>query len=112
MQTNKTKLPAIRLLVDSRYGVYVPQRFVDSYDMAKWDWSKSEALCQREEVESLKAEPHESEMYWEDWQAVLDNATFKQDGFTWRLYQDGDLWAICEELMTAEEKHNFGFEED
>ena len=41
---------------------------------------------------------------------VLNYATFTENGNVWRLYQDGDLWALCFELMTAKEKENFGFD--
>jgi len=43
---------------------------------------------------------------------VLDYATLKDDnGHVWRLWQDGDLWAYCEELMTDAEYSNFFGEE-
>lgn len=29
------------------------------------------------------------------------------DGHEWFLYQDGDLWAVCPELLTDEEYENF-----
>ncbi len=29
----------------------------------------------------------------------------------WCLYQDSDLWAVCEELLTEEERENFGWNE-
>ncbi len=48
--------------------------------------------------------------YWECWDWILDNAKYTTaDGDIYRLYQDGDLWGICYEKMTDEEKKNFGF---
>lgn len=53
----------------------------------------------------------DSETYWESWDSVLANATYTDDeGNTWRLHQDGDLWCYCVDLMTNDEKENFGFE--
>ena len=31
-------------------------------------------------------------------------------GDIFRLHQDDDLWAVCSEKMTMEEKENFGFD--
>ena len=53
----------------------------------------------------------ENEWYWEAWHEVLDKAQYiDNQGNIYRLYQDGDLWLICYELMTNEEKINFGFD--
>jgi hypothetical protein len=53
----------------------------------------------------------DSEGYWDAWAYVLDNARFVHDGDTYTLYQDGDLWALCVERMSEEEKTNFGFDQ-
>ena len=48
------------------------------------------------------------EGYWDCWNEVLLNARFvDSSGFEWQLFQEGDLFAICPELMTNEEKRNF-----
>lgn len=96
-------LPAIALLLDSARGVYIPQNFAE-FDTDKWHVSASDKAC-------LQAGP-EHEFYWETWDTVLSNAHYEHNGNTWRLYQDGDLWALCAELMTDEEKRNFGFDEE
>jgi hypothetical protein len=89
------------LLSDSR-GVYIPR-----------DWAM---YCQdmdgvsAEDMEILKAGP-DHEWYWEAWDSVLSNAHGVVNGKTWRLWQDGDLWAYCEDLMTDEEYKNFFGEE-
>jgi hypothetical protein len=45
------------------------------------------------------------------WIWVLDNAKYlAEGGDVYQLHQDGDLWGICYEKMTDEEKENFGFE--
>ena len=51
--------------------------------------------------------------YWDCWSWIIDNAKYTTpDGDIYRLHQDDDLWAICYEKMTTEEKENFGFEFD
>ncbi len=87
------------LLIDSRHGIYVPKRFAEDFDHSKWqgldkvDWNV------------LKNPDHE--WYWEEWETVLNNGTCLQDRYTYRLHQDGDLWAYCDELMSDEEYENF-----
>jgi hypothetical protein len=55
--------------------------------------------------------PHREE-YWDAWTDVCDNASYTDsDGYIWNLHQDGDLWAICQELMTDEEYLGFYGEE-
>ena len=99
-----TKLPAISLLVDGCHGTYVPQRFINNFDLSLWQGIS-------EENKNILSEGQDNEGYWEAWNEVINNATFSQDGNVWHLSQDGDLWAICYELMTDEEKHNFGFDD-
>ena len=49
--------------------------------------------------------------YWDCWIWILDNAEYTTpEGDVYRLHQDGDLWGICYEKMTTEEKENFGFD--
>ena len=92
-------LPALTVLLDEARGTYIPQAFVrcDSPD----EWHVSE-----ENREILDAgESHD--LYWDAWDEVLDDSFYEIGGFTWRLYQDGSLFAICEELMTDKEKADF-----
>lgn len=53
----------------------------------------------------------DQEFYWESWDEILSHAVHTDaNGNKWMLHQDGDLWCYCVELMTDEEKTNFGFE--
>jgi hypothetical protein len=90
-------MSGIEILIGDHQGVYIPQQF------ASWsNWNN----ISEEEKEDLSRGP-DYDYYWDVWQLVLDNATHTdKDGNVWRLYQDGDLWAYCEELMTEEEKEN------
>lgn len=93
----------VHLLNDAR-GIYIPRDFVQSFDLNKWGLYKDH--------EAILSNP-EDEFYWDEWNMVLDNAKLIDDaGNEFRLYQDGDLWAICYDRMSSEEKKSFGFDED
>jgi hypothetical protein len=95
---------AVILLFDSARGVYIPRDFANEI--------KRECVTgiDAETFATLEAGPdHES--YWDAWSDVLDRATLTIGGSEYTLQQDGDLWALCVERMTDEEKQNFGFEE-
>lgn len=111
--STKNSLPAIALLLDGCRGVYIPQKFCQNFDLSKWQNIDSEdvEIILTENGEGEIQSPYDIELYWDAWQAILDNATFTENGYTWRLSQDGDLWAYCYELMTNEERRNFGMDE-
>lgn len=94
----------INLLLDSARGQYIPRDFIQGFDLTKFsgisDWTIEQ--CQNPD----------SEFYWEAWENILNNAEYKHDdGRVFTLWQDGDLWLICYDNMTDEEKSNFGFDE-
>ena len=100
----------ILLLEDSR-GVHIPRDFV--MDLIIVDKQTVEGIDE-EQIEILK-QGHEHELYWEVWQEVLDNFNTHVTGTVWTLHQDGDLFLICQELMTDKEKQEFfglGYEEE
>ena len=94
-------MSGVEILLDSHHGVYIPQIFAENcipgwVSGSEWD------------LNVLKTGPDpENDSYWDVWTWVVDNAThIDKQGNTWKLYQDGDLFAYCEELMTDEEKTN------
>lgn len=94
----------IELLLTDARGIYIPRDFAMYFE----DMDH----VSDEDMEILKAGP-DHEQYWDAWDAVLQNASNVVNGKVWRLYQDGDLFAYCEELMTDEEYQNFfGFERE
>lgn len=101
----------IILLLDSARGAFIPRDFitdglnnVDEKHCSNWHINTDDAL--------LLALGTDLEWYWETWERVLNDAYFiADDGRKFTLHHDGDLWAICYESMTDEEKQNFGFEE-
>ena len=84
----------MKLLVDNHYGIYIPQAFVEHYDMEAWHVDDADA-------EILKAGP-EHEYYLETWERVMDNAYYLDDDNEYRLVNGecGDLFA---ELMKPQE---------
>lgn len=95
-----TSLPSVALLLSDHHGIYIPQHFAEGFN----NWQGI-----TEEDKQDLSNP-DNACYWDAWDSVLNKAKFEQDGYTWRLWQDGDLWAHCFELMTDEEKQNFGFD--
>lgn len=90
---------AIEILLSDHSGVYIPRDFADGFNMRKWHVTGENARILR------KGPKHE--YYWETWVEVTGSAYCKIGKHTWRLWQDGDLFAYCEELMTDEEYENF-----
>lgn len=95
---------AVALLMDGRDGVFIPCLFANEFDVTRWGLDP-------DGWEVTQCKDAESEFYWDAWGNILEMAEFHNDGHVWRLWQDGDLWAVCPELMTDEEKTNFGWEE-
>ena len=100
------KMQAVEHLLDSARGIYIPRDFYQLYckDME----SVFDGL---NTVSMAELDNPENEGYWETWSDALDRLSYTcPDGNVFKLYQDGDLWLICYELMTDEEKINFGLD--
>lgn len=94
----------LKLLLNSARGTYIPRDFVEQFDLTKWK------NIDAEDVAILHDPDHPD--YWEAWDNVLQYATHTDaEGFEWHLWQDGDLWAVCDARMTDEEYLNFYGEE-
>lgn len=79
-------------ILDGARGVYLPQAFVKGFDMTAWN-------VKAEDADTLIQEGPDGEHYWEAWDAVLDDAHLTDEkGRTWRLEQDGDLFAYCDHV--------------
>lgn len=91
---------AIEILLDSNRGIYIPQHFATQCNADYFD-----GIAQSD-FDTIKNGP-DTEFYWDSWENILNNATFTENGHVWRLYHDGDLFLICDDLMTDEEKVNF-----
>ena len=100
-----SKLDAVECLLSDARGQYIPRDFVANYDITEWSIDPESW-----EANTCAAGPDE-EGYWDAWEVIINEAKYTKGGNTWFLHQDGDLWALCYDLMTDEEKQNFGFEE-
>lgn len=89
----------IELLCDSHHGQFIPQIMASRLQDNGWIGLGS---CVDDCTDPT------NEFYWEAWEQILSNASFADENKnTWYLWQDGDLFAYCEELMTSEEKQHF-----
>ena len=95
---------AINLLVSDSHGVYVPQVFASNFDLSLWNGIRPE------DIETIEAGP-DHEWYWDAWNDILSSAEYVTEGNTYRLHQDGDLWAVCYEQMSDDEYRDFFGEE-
>lgn len=82
-----------KLLITDASGIYIPQRFMEEY-ASEWNLENVD----KDSIESLK--DVDDEFYCDAWIDVTDNATH-EDGFS--LHQDGDLWAIPNDMPTYED---------
>jgi hypothetical protein len=107
-------MDAVVLILSDARGVYIPRDFLtdDQNDIA-WDHCKAWGLTEENAQYWTCAADPDSEFYWEDWDWILANAKYvSKEGGVYYLYQDGDLWGLCYNKMTPEEKRNFDMEDD
>ena len=94
----------IKLLIDDGFGVYIPQKFAEDYQFIPNTGNPKSQYwhgVKAEDLEILRVGP-DDDWYWESWTTVLDGAWIEVNGVKWTLFQDGDLWAVSEE-MTEED---------
>lgn len=81
----------MELICDSHHGVYIPQIMARRLYDAGWSG------IELGDVVELEADPYDNEWYWDTWDRVLNNARYIDDeGETWFLWQDCDLWAVTQ----------------
>jgi len=92
-------MSGIELLLSDSRGVFIPRDFCACFV----GWTNIDP----KDAETCVAGP-DQEWYWEAWDKILCDAFYEdQNGKRWTLHQDGDLFVVCEELMTDEEYENF-----
>jgi hypothetical protein len=86
---------------DSR-GAYIPQHFAESIDKDRVTLGGFNPSSIDECLE-ICAQGPDHENYWDAWADLLDSltVTVKENGQTFRLYQDGDLWLIDEKAQAG-----------
>lgn len=96
--------PAVILFCSDSSGIYIPQRFAEEI--------KRECLFNVSDEDLADLSDPNNEWYWDTWDRVTNNAIIKNSqGDDYILWQDGDLWLLCPDRMTDEERSNFGFED-
>ena len=94
----------VECLIDSSHGVYVPQAFIRAHAPADWG-------IEAGHVKTLLVGPDHPD-YWETWDDVRLYARYTaEDGRTFTLHEDGDLYAVAIDAMTDSERCEF-FGED
>ena len=84
----------VQLLIDESNGIYIPRKFYENFDLNKWGID----INQFTELKDV-----ENEHYWDAWDELIQHAKYvDSNGITWRLYQDGDLFAITEKFIQAD----------
>jgi len=96
----------VTLLDTDAGGIYIPQHFYRQYVQdSVHNWGFPDWVC-----EQLDGGP-DMEGYWDAWDDVLSRVYTDAVGKECWVLQDGDLWLLCPDRMSDEEKNNFGFEE-
>ena len=91
----------VMLLVSDHHGINIPQVFVENHDTEKWHLDEHD-------VADVTGGPDNNEWYWESWSNILSDGSYTDENDNvWQLWQDGDLWAYCPELMSDEEYEEF-----
>ena len=95
------KLNSIELLLSSNHGQFIPSIFINDFDLSKFNIKLSDY-----DKEALQDVYHE--WYWEAWNTIENSAYLLDDnGNKYTLLLSDDLWLVCYELMTDEEKLDF-----
>ena len=85
----------IQMLVDGHNGVHIPELFV------RWYFPKNWGIPEQDTEILLLGHSHP--LYWDTWERVLNNAKGNnKDSHTWTLHQDGDLWAVRDDMTEAD----------
>lgn len=94
-------LQSIELLLSSNHGQFIPKLFASNFDLSKFNINLSD-------YDKIALQDVEHEWYWDAWQTIENNAYYiDEKGNEYTLLLNGDLWLVCYELMTDEEKTNF-----
>lgn len=97
----------VELIVSDHHGVYIPQKFVENYDVTQWGLETFDP-----DVVCVEKGPDDNEWYWESWEAILNKASCVQNGKQYYLHQDGDLFAVAWEELNEEEREDMGIYND
>lgn len=79
----------IEILCDSHHGIHIPSIMIPRLIDAGWENIPDNVMDY--------LDPND-DWYWENWGTIEQNAEYTDDqGYTWYLYLDGDLFAYRED---------------
>lgn len=78
-------------LVNSAFGQYLPQAFVEQYDYREWHIKKRDY--------AIILDGPDNPDYWDTWNSI-ENYAFRidEEGVRWTLCHDEDLWVVSEPM--------------
>lgn len=88
----------VELLLDGNRGIYIPQHFCEDFNLDMY------GLAPGDEDVAICKEGPDHEQYWDAWDSIQNKAKVTEDGHTWTLYQNGDLWLVRDD--TSDEWFN------
>lgn len=93
-------LSNINCIIDSGFGVYIPQMFAEELTSGVYKTSEYNA----DDIDTLLTGPTiENEWYWDAWNDTINNIVlFDDNGKEYFLYQDGDLFAVASDTPEPE----------
>ena len=91
-------MKTINLLFSSDLEPYIPRLFAKEAYRLLFDG------IEQVDIDALIGE-FDRDRYWEAWDNILSKATYTNSvGYVYHLYHDGDLWLVCDELLTDQER--------
>lgn len=99
----------LTLLLSDARGQNLPRDFCQDFNPVQWGFPAldEEGRSSDWDWDTCLQGP-DSLDYWEAWDSILTHAKFTDpDGFEWLLYQDGDLFAVCDAKLSDKEYAEF-----
>ena len=94
-------MSGIEILLNDHRGIYIPRDFSNFVN-----WKGIDV----DDLNCIKEGP-DNENYWDAWDHILRSAYYVDEkNNRWYLYQDGDLFAYCPDLLTDQDKKNMGWD--
>jgi len=92
-------MTGFKILLSDSNGVYIPKMFVNGFE----GWKN----ITDQDIEILN-EGIDGNLYWDTWDNVIQKTEYvDEEGHIWHLYQDGDLFAVCHELVDEAREERF-----
>lgn len=76
------------LAVDSHFGIFTPQVFIERFEDNLEHDMKNIA-----DILADLSSP-DNEYYWDAWASIIDNCTVTIDGDQYSIYEDEDVWFV------------------